>query len=330
MDVIKDFQARLLNLQPVDFEPYSLELFRFQAENNPVYKQYLSALSCQPASIKRLEEVPFMPIDFFKQHTVKSGQWESQEVFESSGTTGQQRSRHHLQDRAFYQQVSRQAFERFYGPLEDYHFFALLPSYLERSNSSLVAMMDHFIAQSGSSYSGFYLDNYEELLVNIQKARQEGRRKLLLIGVTFALLELAENDNCDLHDVIVMETGGMKGRRKEMIRAELHEVLQQSFNIRQVHAEYGMTELLSQAYSKKQGFFDVPPWMKVLFRDLNDPYCICKDLRQGGLNVVDLANIHSCAFIETQDIGRQSPAGGFEVLGRFDNADIRGCNLLVV
>jgi hypothetical protein len=330
MGFLQNFKNQIFQISDSDFESRSLELFRYQAEHNPIYKAYLSALNTPVEKISRLEEIPFMPIDFFKNHTVKTGEWEEQAVFESSGTTGQVRSRHYIEDLTFYQQVCAQAFERFYGPLQDYAFMALLPSYLERSNSSLVAMMDYFIKESGSSYSGFYLHNYEELLHNIGQARKEGKRKILLIGVTFALLELAEEYECDLLDVIVMETGGMKGRRKEMIRAELHEVLTNRLGVPLVHAEYGMTELLSQAYSKGNGLFGVPPWMKVVLRDLNDPYCISKNLRQGGINVIDLANAHSCAFIETQDVGREYPNGTFEALGRFDNSDVRGCNLLVV
>jgi hypothetical protein len=257
---------------------------------------------------------------------IKSGQWTAQAVFASSGTTGATTSTHHVRDLDFYLSHAEKNFTRFFGPLHDYHFLALLPSYLERKNSSLVAMMDHFIRTSGSPYSGFYLRDTPKLVEDIEKLRSDSR-KTILWGVTFALLDLAENHKPDLGHCLVFETGGMKGRRKELTRDELHEVLRTELRVSNVYSEYGMTELLSQAYSLGKAF-QCPPWVKVLGRDVTDPF------RKGllgeicGINVIDLANWHSIAFIETEDLGKVYPDGSFEVLGRFDNSDLRGCNLL--
>lgn len=324
------FTKHLFGITSQTFTDFALKLFRFQAVNNPIYRKYLHYLQVNPESVVRIEDIPFLPIGFFKLHKIITpANTVVQTYFESSGTTGQQRSRHYVVDMDFYKQVSQAIFEQFYGKLTDYHVFALLPSYLEREHASLVAMADYFIKQSQSTYSGFYLKNYKEMIEKVEQARSS--RKIMLIGVSFALLELAEQYQPDFQGVIVMETGGMKGRRKELTRNELHNILSEKLNIANIHSEYGMTELLSQAYAKQEGIFQTPPWMKILIRDINDPFYIDNQLRSGGINIIDLANIYSCAFIETQDLGRGNRTRGtFEVLGRFDNSDIRGCNLMII
>ncbi|WP_338130077.1 acyl transferase [Catalinimonas alkaloidigena] len=316
-----------------NFEEHALSLFYWQAKHNVVYRQYLSHLDVKAEDIQRTTEIPFLPIAFFKHHKVITQEnvkdASAYTYFESSGTTGQQKSRHYLNDADFYLQVCKKIFEEQYGELSQFHIFALLPSYLERQHASLVAMADYFIEQSQSNLSGFYLHNYDDLLENMRKAKQSGC-KVLLLGVTFALLELAEKHRPNLEGIIVMETGGMKGRRKELIREELHQILKENLQVDYIHAEYGMTELLSQAYAKQDGVFRSPPWMRILIRDINDPFSIDQHLRYGGINVIDLANISSCAFIETQDLGKYNTKNDtFEVLGRFDHSDVRGCNLMI-
>lgn len=327
MKRLKDLQEKVFVVDAAGFEPLALEIFRFQAQENAVYRSYLHHLGVQPEDIKSLAAVPFLPIEFFKTREVKTGQWEAGVVFESSGTGYGVRSRHYVPDAGFYLEGAVKAFEGFYGPLREYAILALLPSYLEREHSSLVAMVEHFIKKGGSEFSGFFLYEQEALLRQVALAREAGE-KILLIGVSFALLDLAER-GADLSGVVVMETGGMKGRRKEMIRPELHAVLQAGLQVAQVHSEYGMTELLSQAYAREGGLFETPPWMQVRTRDLNDPFGWVNFGRSGGVNVIDLANVHSCSFIETQDIGICHANGTFEIMGRFDNSEIRGCNLLL-
>lgn len=330
MNKFKSFKANLFAVNKDNFEAHALELFNFQAKNNPVYKQYIEFLNVRTASVDRLSKIPFLPIDFFKQHVIKTMEWEPQAVFESSGTTGQIPSKHYVEDISFYHKVTERIFDRFYGKPEAFTIMALLPSYLERENSSLVAMVDHFIKKTNSPYSGFYLYDLEALADQIAKIKDKGGA-IILIGVSFALLNLAEQFEMDLTDVVVMETGGMKGKREELTREELHLILKKQFKVREVHAEYGMTELMSQAYAKEKGLFEPPPWMKILIREMNDPFEIQVEgasKRAGGINVIDLANVQSCAFVETQDIGRIMEGDYFEVLGRFDNADLRGCNLL--
>lgn len=326
------FKDKLFNINAQNFEEHALSLFRWQVKHNPVYQAYVRNLGRDVEAVQKLTDIPFLPISFFKNHRVISqaeGAHQHWQYFESSGTTGQQRSRHYVADSDFYLQVCRQIFEAQYGALQDFHIFALLPSYLERQHASLVAMADYFIQESKSERSGFYLDDYPALLRHISAA-QKSDRKVLLLGVTFALLELAENYQPDLRGVVVMETGGMKGRRKEIVREELHLYLEKRFNIPQVHSEYGMTELMSQAYAKTSGMFQCPEWMRILIRDINDPFSIDTHLRYGGINIIDLANVDSCAFIETQDLGRfDHEKQTFEVLGRMDNTDTRGCNLMV-
>lgn len=323
------FKELLTGGQSFGFEALALDIFRYQAQENPFYRKYLEYLNIQPETVLSLEKILFLPIEFFKTQEVKTGNFEAETIFKSSGTTLQQRSRHFVADLNFYLKNAEQIFVQFYGPLTDFVFLALLPSYLEQGESSLVAMVDHFIKQSGQQEPGFYLYQFDELKNAIKNAQKTGK-KVMLFGVTYALLDLAElADDTDFSEVIIMETGGMKGRRKEMIREELHDILKAAFKVPAIYSEYGMTELLSQAYSSGNGIFQTPKTMKILLRDLNDPFEINPNLRSGGINVIDLANIDSCAFIETKDIGKLHAGGTFEVLGRFDNSDIRGCNLLV-
>ncbi|HRE68708.1 MAG TPA: acyl transferase [Cyclobacteriaceae bacterium] len=310
-----------------NFEDIAIRLFHFQAEHAPVYKHFLQNLNVNPSKINRLDGIPFFPISFFKTQKIQTGLWTPETEFTSSGTTGMQTSRHLVADLNFYLRHAEKTFERFYGSLQHYHILALLPAYLERTGSSLTAMMDHFIRQSKSVHSGFYLYNHKQLIEKIE-ALKSGTRKILLWGVSFALLDLAELVELDLSRAIVMETGGMKGRRLELTRQELHTFLSQRFNTPVIHSEYGMTELMSQAYSAGRGYYKLPPWMKVVIREINDPFSYLLN-RAGGINVVDLANFHSCAFIETQDLGKTTETGEFEILGRMDNSDVRGCNLLV-
>jgi phenylacetate-coenzyme A ligase PaaK-like adenylate-forming protein len=323
------FKNQIQNLSPNLFEEQALALFRFQARHNPVYRQYLELLRIKAQAIDDIYQIPFLPIEFFKSQEVKTGTFTAQVVYQSSGTTQATRSRHYLPEDAFYKAHCQQIFESFYGPLTDYVFLALLPSYLEQGHSSLVAMVDYFVAQSGQQLPGFYLQDLDSLLRNIDLARQT-HRKIVLFGVTYALLDLAEKVSPgSLADVIIMETGGMKGRRREMVRQELHTILEAAFGVESIHSEYGMTELLSQAYSPGEGLFRAPLSLKVLLRDPNDPLTVSPGFKNGGINLIDLANVDSCAFLATQDIGRLHDDGRFEVLGRFDNSDIRGCNLLV-
>jgi len=317
---------------PQEFKKTAIELFRFQAKNNPVYQQYIHSLKIDASSIDEIERIPFLPIDFFKTHTITSNASQpGNMVFTSSGTTGENTSKHFVNDISLYEKSYLTCFQLFYGNINDYCFLALLPSYLEREGSSLVHMADDLIKKSKHIESGFYLKNYDELILKLQQLADK-KQKTILLGVTYALLDLA--DKFPLFKfpkgyLTVMETGGMKGKRKEMIRDELHETLKQGFGVDSIHSEYGMTELLSQAYSKGDGIFNCPPWMKILIRDVNDPFSYVANGRTGGINVIDLANVYSCSFIATQDLGKINPNNSFEVLGRFDNSDIRGCNLLV-
>lgn len=316
-----------------EFRRMALDIFRYQAENNIVYKQYLQSLRISAEQIDQIEQIPFIPVEFFKSFEVITGSIldeHQSKLYTSSGTTGQITSKHYVKDVSVYEKSFTKAFELFYGNISEYCILALLPSYLEREGSSLVYMADDLIKKSKHHESGFYLHNYDELILTLQNL-QDKKQKTLLLGVTYALLDVVEQFPLFRggNNLIVMETGGMKGKRKEMIREELHAVLCEGFGVNVIHSEYGMTELLSQAYSKGNGVFNCPPWMKILIRDTNDPFSYLHHGRTGGINVIDLANIHSCSFIATQDLGKTSPNNSFEVLGRFDNSDIRGCNLLV-
>jgi phenylacetate-coenzyme A ligase PaaK-like adenylate-forming protein len=310
------------------FNETALQVFNYQAKHNPVYSQFIEGLNIDPLSITSYRNIPFLPIEFFKSHTILSTDEPVEVTFTSSGTTGVITSRHHVTDTSWYEDSFRKAFGLFYGDIRDYTVLALLPSYLEREGSSLIYMVDDLIKQSNNPDSGFFLYNHDELFHQLKKQRDAGK-PTLLIGVTFGLLDFIENYKINFPELVVMETGGMKGRRKEMIREELHDILGKGFGVNHIHSEYGMTELLSQAYSKGDGIFDCPPWMKIIIRDTNDPLSTLQTGKTGGISVIDLANINSCAFIATQDLGRIYADGSFEVLGRFDQSDIRGCNLLI-
>lgn len=311
-----------------EFEALALQVFQIQHQQNKVYRNFCDLLNVQPQAVKTIAQIPFLPIQFFKSAEVISGAFSPEQVFLSSGTTGQNQSKHFVKDTSVYERSFNLCFEQFYGPVKDYCFLALLPSYLEREGSSLIYMMNHFIQQSNHPLSGFYLDEYETLIDHLNQLKQQ-QQKTILMGVSFALLDLAEQHQLDFSNTIIMETGGMKGRRKEMTRNELHEIYKQRFNVATVHSEYGMTELLSQAYSFGEGLYHPPNWMKVLIRDVNDPFTFLPVDKTGGVNIIDLANLHSCSFISTQDLGQKKNEKTFEILGRFDNSDLRGCNLLI-
>ena len=328
MNGLKSFKQRFKFVNEDNFTHYSLKLFDFQVKHNPVYREYVDSIEVDPQTVKKPEDIPFLPISIFKHREIKTSIWKEKCVFESSGTTGMEVSKHYIQDEGFYKDVSTIIFQSFYGDPKDYVILALLPSYLERSNSSLVTMVNHLIKLSKSEHSGFYLSNLGELIERITFLKRSSHRKIILWGVTFALLEFAEACPMDLEGAIIIETGGMKGRGEDIVREEMHEILKLGFNLGSIHSEYGMTELLSQAYSFRDGLFKCPPWMKVYTREINDPFCIINDGQQGVINIIDLANIHSCAFIATDDLGRVHADGTFEVLGRLDNSDMRGCNLL--
>jgi phenylacetate-coenzyme A ligase PaaK-like adenylate-forming protein len=311
------------------FEKIALKVFRFQYENNLVYRQFCDFLKVNKGQIKSISQIPFLPIQFFKSHEVLSSNQEIQETFTSSGTTGKITSKHLVTDVSLYEQSYLQAFSQFYGNIQDYTLLALLPSYLDRKGSSLIYMVNDLIKKSENGDSGFYLHNYGELISKLKQLDNSGKN-VLLIGVTYALLDLIEKENFQLQNTIIMETGGMKGKRKEMIREELHQILTNGFGVSAIHSEYGMTELLSQAYSLGDGIFECPNWMQVLIRDTEDAVSYIPNGKTGGINIIDLANINSCSFIATQDLGKKYSDGTFEVLGRFDNSDIRGCNLMVL
>ena len=311
------------------FEKMALKVFRFQYENNIVYREFCKFLKVEKGSVKSLQQIPFLPIQFFKSHDILSSSEDIQETFTSSGTTGMITSKHLVTDVTLYEQSYRLGFSEFYGNIEDYTILALLPSYLEREGSSLIYMVNDLIALSNNENSGFYLHNYEELISKLIELDNSGQN-VILIGVTYALLDLIEKQNFQLKNTIIMETGGMKGKRKEIIREELHQHLCKGFGVAAIHSEYGMTELLSQAYSLGNGIFECPNWMQILIRDTEDALTYVASEKTGGINVIDLANINSCSFIATQDLGKKYANNSFEVLGRFDNSDIRGCNLMLI
>mgnify|MGYP006103338781 FL=1 len=323
-------QNAVFNIQnQSDFKTCALQVFRHQFKNNAIYRSFCDLLYIHSSDVKEVEEIPFLPIQFFKSHAVLSSTQAVKETFTSSGTTGSSVSKHMVTDLSWYTKSYTKGFEHFYGPIEEYTVLGLLPNYLERDGSSLIYMVDDFIKKSNKPASGFYLNNLTELSKTLIALDKKGE-KVLLIGVTFALLDLIERQQFKLQNTIIMETGGMKGRRKEMIRNELHEILCAGFGVSKIHSEYGMTELLSQGYSSGDGVFDCPPWMKILARDTEDALTMVGTNKTGGLNVIDLANYNSCSFIATQDLGKVDNNGCFEVLGRFDHSDIRGCNLMVM
>ncbi len=344
METFQSFEEVLYRVNENSFEEIALKLFHFQASYNPVYSEYIRHLRIKPGLVDTLEQIPYLPVSFFKNHDIKTGDWQTAATFTSSGTTGMISSKHAVHDVGFYLENAARCFTFFYGDLSGYRFLALLPSYAERGGSSLIAMIEAFIKRGAG---GFYHQNKSGLLEAIRKP---DHRKTILWGVTYALLDLAESDEpalpagkpawpadkLDLSNCIVLETGGMKGRRAEITRAELHQFLGSRFHTPAIHSEYGMTELMSQAYSSGNGIFSCPPWMRILLRDPEDPREVISgrglsdgQTRRGGINIIDLANIRTCAFIETQDLGRMGQNGSFEVLGRMDNSDVRGCNLLV-
>jgi phenylacetate-coenzyme A ligase PaaK-like adenylate-forming protein len=327
--MLSDLSDLIFNIANDDtFNDVAVKIFRYQYENNPVYSSFVDYLKIHPDSVGHFTQIPFLPIGFFKNHRIISGNFEPAGFFQSSGTTKTLFSRHFFPDLEMYETSFLKTFEIFYGPVSGYSVLALLPSYLEQQHSSLVYMADKLISLSGNPASGFYLNNYDDLFKTLTQLEKKNQ-KTLLLGVTYALLDFSENYPMKLKNTLVMETGGMKGRRREMVREELHNQLCRGFGVNRIHSEYGMTELFSQAYSKGNGIFRSPPHMRVLIRDINDPLAWEKPGKTGGINVIDLANLHSCAFIATQDLGRAHPDGSFEVLGRFDYSDVRGCNLMV-
>jgi phenylacetate-coenzyme A ligase PaaK-like adenylate-forming protein len=328
---INGFNSRIFeSLSPEEFNGLALDLFQYQLRENKIYEEYVGYLGKDSKEIFHYNEIPFLPIGFYKSHKVVSGNFDEEMVFLSSGTSGMSSSTHHIRDLALYRQSFMQTFKEFYGEAGSYRILGLLPSYLEREGSSLVYMVKAMIDAGNHPESGFFLHDHGRLAETLQTLNSSGH-PTLLIGVSFALLDFAEKYHISLGDnILIMETGGMKGRREEMTREALHQQLKKAFHKEYIHSEYGMTELLSQAYSKGEGHFQCPPWMKIMIRDIQDPFSYLPPGKTGAINIIDLANIHSCAFIETQDIGRTHPDGSFEVLGRTDSSDVRGCSLLVV
>ncbi|HUH51198.1 MAG TPA: hypothetical protein VLZ11_03800 [Flavobacterium sp.] len=312
-----------------EFIKIALKVFRYQYAHNAVYRKFCDFLNTDSTQVKTLEQIPYLPIEFFKSERILSSDNPVEITFTSSGTTGSQTSSHLVTDLSIYEQSYLSAFASFYGNIENYTILALLPSYLEREGSSLIYMVEDLIKKSNNPDSGFYLHNYDELIEKLVTLDNSGQ-SVILIGVTYALLDLVEKQNFQLQNTIVMETGGMKGKRKEMIREELHQILQNGFGVKSIHSEYGMTELLSQAYSLGEGIFSCPEWMHITIRDPEDALSYLTTERTGGINVIDLANLNSCSFIATQDLGKKLKNGDFEVLGRFDHTDIRGCNLMIL
>ncbi len=330
-----DLEKRIFAASSVNFTELAVELFNFQYRYNDVYRNYCNTLNILPSQVDTITKIPFLPVEFFKTHEIKASYFEAEAIFESSGTTSSVNSRHLVRDTAVYKKSFTACFEKFYGQAKNKCILGLLPSYLERNNSSLVFMVEELIKQSDNNLSGFYLSDYDKLLRTILH-NEILKQSTLLIGVTYALLDFAEKHPIQLRNTIVMETGGMKGRREEMTRQQVHSRLQNNLGVSLIHSEYGMTELLSQAYSKGDGIFHCPPWMKVLIREEDDPFAIfIADALQekpitGAINIIDLANIYSCSFIATADVGRLYSNESFEVLGRMDNSDIRGCSLMAL
>ncbi|MBE2207241.1 MAG: acyl transferase [Saprospiraceae bacterium] len=321
-------RERIVQVQPEAFNALALDVFRFQAVHNPLYNRYLELIGKKIQAVETVQEIPFLPIELFKTYDIQTGDWTPERIFSSSGTTGQTTSRHLLHDPDWYRMGARRAFARQYGPVENFCFLALLPSYLERNNSSLVFMAEDFISLSRYAQSGFYLYNMADLVKVLSDCVQNNIPTVLL-GVSFALLDLAEAFPMPLEQVIVMETGGMKGRRAELTREQLHQVLRTAFQVQHIHSEYGMTELLSQAYSPGNGRFYPAPTMRVLAREAADPFAIRPWGQNGALNIIDLANVDTLSFIATDDLGRVAEDHSFEVTGRLDSSEIRGCNLMV-
>jgi hypothetical protein len=322
-----ELQDKVFNVSTTGFDTLALEIFRFQYAENKVYRAFADALHVDPATVNTVASIPYIPVSLFKNHDVVTGSFDPEAMFESSGTTHTGNSRHIIKSLGLYLTSFMKGFKLFYGPVTDWCILGLLPSYLERQNSSLVVMVDELVKMTAHPRSGFYLYDHEALIKVIEENERAGQ-KTLLIGVTFALLDLAEVFKTSLRHTTVMETGGMKGRRKEITRSEVHDILKAAWGLKTIHSEYGMSELLSQAYSYGDGIFNSPPWMKIILRDEDDPLTIRSNARDGLINVIDLANIYSCSFIATDDIGKIHADGSFEVIGRMDSSDIRGCSLM--
>ncbi len=329
-DIVQHLEKKLTAIRSEEFEGYCMQVFHYQYQNNSSYHNYCNHLNKTPAKVETVNDIPFLPIQQFKKEAIKTGDFEAEITFESSGTSQSHNSSQHLvKSCQLYEASFMSAFEYFYGKIEQYCILALLPSYLERSNSSLVYMTQKLIELSQHPQSGFYLYEHQQLYETLLDLRRN-KQKTLLIGVSFALLDFSSRFNIpEFPELIVMETGGMKGRKEEIIRKDLHHLLSQGFNQKYIHSEYGMTELLSQAYSKGKGRFKCPPWMKVLIRETDDPFSFVIN-KTGGVNVIDLANIHSCSFIQTDDLGKVYDDESFEIIGRYDQSEIRGCNLMTL
>jgi len=312
-----------------NFEDLTFQVFNFQFENNPVYAEYCQLLEKNPGNINSLSDIPFLPVEFFKSHKVTTFSESYEKLFLSSGTTNMERSKHYVKKMALYKKSFLDTFIQFYGEPSNYCLLALLPGYYENENSSLIFMVRELIDKSNHPESGFYLNDMENIFQKMMELDKKGQ-PIILFGVSFALIDMAERYSYSFNHLIVIETGGMKGRRKEITREELHSKLKKSFGLPNIHSEYGMAELLSQAYSKGEGKFYTPPWVKILIREYYDPFSVGKINKSGGINIIDLANLYSCSFIETKDIGRKNEDGSVEVLGRFDSSEIRGCNLMVL
>ena len=323
------FKNKFTKLESDEFLKTAIAIFHYQYENNPIYRKYCDLLNVDPLEVIALEKIPFLPISFFKSHEIKTTKFDAQAEFNSSGTSSTTPSVHHIKDLKIYEKGFLETFKNFYGNVSDYRVLALLPSYIERGNSSLVYMVNDLVEKSGYKESGFFLENLDELYKTLN-ALAKSKQKTILIGVSFGLLDFIESYKPEENEnLIIMETGGMKGRRKELIRVELHQILSEGFNTQYIQSEYGMTELLSQAYSIKSGRFCTPNWMKVMIRKIDDPFSYARIGETGGINIIDLANIYSCAFIQTDDLGKFTNELEFEVLGRFDSSEARGCNLLL-
>jgi len=328
LESFKSFTRKLYSVNDTTFQDIALELFQFQASANPIYREFIKHLGLSVSEISSVGQIPYLPISFFKTHLIQTEQWVPETIFTSSGTTKNGLSRHAVPDLQFYLRHAVRCFEHFFGPVTNYHFLALLPSYLERQGSSLIAMMDYFMRQSNSEDSAFYLNDYPGLVEKLRLLKNDSR-KIILWGVSFALLDLAEKYALDVGNCLVFETGGMKGKRREITKNEMREVLKAKINVKSLFSEYGMTELLSQAYSRDNNTLICPPWMRIICRDITDPQTKGLLSETGGINVIDLANWRTISFIETEDLGKVYPDGSFEILGRLDNSDLRGCNLLI-
>lgn len=312
-----------------EFEKLCIKIFKYQSKKNQIYKKYINYLGLNSDKITKINDIPFLPIEFFKTHKIITGNKNIEIIFTSSGTSGINTSRHHVADLKIYEQSFFNTFEIFYDKPEKYSILALLPSYLERTGSSLIYMTEKLIKKNKKGIGGFYINNFNDLYSKLLEL-EKNNQKTILLGVSFALIDFFEKYKMQLKNTIIMETGGMKGRKKEPVKEELHNFLKNASGVKNIHSEYGMTELLSQAYSKGKNIFKTPPYMKILIRNIYDPFEYLETEKTGGINIIDLANINSCSFIETKDIGKLHKDNSFEVLGRFDQSDIRGCNLLII